>query len=100
MSLGRAGLQYSGVFMFVSTVDPGLQELQRPASYVSHATDFWLSCIETHTTASSDPHRTDRIIGNAYMRCVPMPSYAVPMPKIRVKVVSAIRLLILAPAIR
>ncbi|KAF9800835.1 hypothetical protein SFRURICE_009309 [Spodoptera frugiperda] len=29
MSLGRAGLQCSGVFMFVSTVDPGLQELQR-----------------------------------------------------------------------
>ncbi|KAF9793636.1 hypothetical protein SFRURICE_001995, partial [Spodoptera frugiperda] len=29
MSLGRAGLQCSGVFMVVSTVDPGLQELQR-----------------------------------------------------------------------
>uniref|UniRef100_A0A2H1VJ34 SFRICE_031263 n=1 Tax=Spodoptera frugiperda TaxID=7108 RepID=A0A2H1VJ34_SPOFR len=29
MSLGRAGLQCSGVFMFVSTVDPSLQELQR-----------------------------------------------------------------------
>ncbi|KAF9787556.1 hypothetical protein SFRURICE_001608 [Spodoptera frugiperda] len=29
ISLGRAGLQCSGVFMFVSTVDPGLQELQR-----------------------------------------------------------------------
>ncbi|KAF9798294.1 hypothetical protein SFRURICE_012891 [Spodoptera frugiperda] len=28
MSLGRAGLQCSGVFMAVSTVDPGLQELQ------------------------------------------------------------------------
>uniref|UniRef100_A0A2H1VEV9 SFRICE_031013 n=1 Tax=Spodoptera frugiperda TaxID=7108 RepID=A0A2H1VEV9_SPOFR len=40
----------------------------RPAS---HATDFSLSCIETHTTASTDPHRTDRITGNAYMRCVP-----------------------------
>ncbi|KAF9796278.1 hypothetical protein SFRURICE_005197, partial [Spodoptera frugiperda] len=25
---------------------------------------------ETHTTASTDPHRTDRIISNAYMRCV------------------------------
>ncbi|KAF9821516.1 hypothetical protein SFRURICE_014280, partial [Spodoptera frugiperda] len=24
---------------------------------------------QTHTTASTDPHRTDRIIGNAYMRC-------------------------------
>uniref|UniRef100_A0A2H1WDZ8 SFRICE_017809 n=1 Tax=Spodoptera frugiperda TaxID=7108 RepID=A0A2H1WDZ8_SPOFR len=51
-----------------------------PASYASYATDFSLSCIETHTTASTDPyqthttastdpHRTDRIIGNAYMRC-------------------------------
>ncbi|KAF9796949.1 hypothetical protein SFRURICE_012580 [Spodoptera frugiperda] len=46
-----------------------------PASYASYATDFSLSCIETHTTASTDPHRTDRIIGNAYMRCVPMTSY-------------------------
>ncbi|KAF9797804.1 hypothetical protein SFRURICE_017999 [Spodoptera frugiperda] len=32
MSLGRAGLQCSGVFMFVSTVDPGAQELQRYGS--------------------------------------------------------------------
>ncbi|KAF9812403.1 hypothetical protein SFRURICE_005514 [Spodoptera frugiperda] len=39
--------------------------VHRPASYASHATDFSLSCIETHTTASTDPHRTDRIIGNA-----------------------------------
>ncbi|KAF9793607.1 hypothetical protein SFRURICE_005987 [Spodoptera frugiperda] len=31
--------------------------------------------IKTHTTASTDPHRTDRIIGNAYVRCVPMTSY-------------------------
>ncbi|KAF9803984.1 hypothetical protein SFRURICE_019180 [Spodoptera frugiperda] len=46
-----------------------------PASYASHATDFRLSCIETHTTASTDPHRMDRIIGNAYMRCVLMTSY-------------------------
>ncbi|KAF9823662.1 hypothetical protein SFRURICE_019169 [Spodoptera frugiperda] len=38
--------------------------VHKPAS---HATDFSLSCIETHTTASTDPHRTDRIIGNAYM---------------------------------
>ncbi|KAF9796394.1 hypothetical protein SFRURICE_007077 [Spodoptera frugiperda] len=44
----------------------------RPASY---ATDFSLSCIETHTTASTDPHRTDRIISNDYMRRVPMTSY-------------------------
>uniref|UniRef100_A0A2H1VFA4 SFRICE_014762 n=1 Tax=Spodoptera frugiperda TaxID=7108 RepID=A0A2H1VFA4_SPOFR len=29
ISLGLAGLQCSGVFMVVSTVDPGLQELQR-----------------------------------------------------------------------
>ncbi|KAF9803467.1 hypothetical protein SFRURICE_006349 [Spodoptera frugiperda] len=42
--------------------------VHRPASYVKYATDFSLSCIETHTTASTDPHRTDRIIGNAYMR--------------------------------
>ncbi|KAF9807869.1 hypothetical protein SFRURICE_000650 [Spodoptera frugiperda] len=45
-----------------------------PASYgphASHATDFILSCKETHTTASTDPRRTDRIISNAYMRCVP-----------------------------
>uniref|UniRef100_A0A2H1VZ59 SFRICE_025013 n=1 Tax=Spodoptera frugiperda TaxID=7108 RepID=A0A2H1VZ59_SPOFR len=47
----------------------------RPASYASPATDFSLSCIETHTTASTDPHRTDRIISNAYMRCVLMTSY-------------------------
>ncbi|KAF9800004.1 hypothetical protein SFRURICE_016690 [Spodoptera frugiperda] len=51
----------------------------------SHATDFSLSCIETHTTASTDPHRTDRIIRNAYMRCVPMTSYGMSMPKIQVK---------------
>uniref|UniRef100_A0A2H1VVJ2 SFRICE_022143 n=1 Tax=Spodoptera frugiperda TaxID=7108 RepID=A0A2H1VVJ2_SPOFR len=49
--------------------------VHRPASYASHATDFSLSCIETHTTASTDPHRTDRIIGNVYMRCVLMTSY-------------------------
>ncbi|KAF9800515.1 hypothetical protein SFRURICE_017777, partial [Spodoptera frugiperda] len=29
-------------------------------------------CIETYTTASTDPRRTDRIISNAYMRCVLM----------------------------
>uniref|UniRef100_A0A2H1VLX4 SFRICE_009906 n=1 Tax=Spodoptera frugiperda TaxID=7108 RepID=A0A2H1VLX4_SPOFR len=49
--------------------------VHRPAS---HATDFGLSCIETHTTASTDPHRTDRIISNAYMRCVLMTSYGMP----------------------
>uniref|UniRef100_A0A2H1W752 SFRICE_031927 n=1 Tax=Spodoptera frugiperda TaxID=7108 RepID=A0A2H1W752_SPOFR len=49
--------------------------VHRAASDASHATDFSLSCIETHTTASTDPHRTDRIIGNAYMRCVVMMSY-------------------------
>ncbi|KAF9787726.1 hypothetical protein SFRURICE_015274, partial [Spodoptera frugiperda] len=47
--------------------------VHRPASYASHAKDFSLVCIETHTTASTDPHRTDRIISN--MRCVPMTSY-------------------------
>ncbi|KAF9809277.1 hypothetical protein SFRURICE_015740 [Spodoptera frugiperda] len=31
--------------------------------------------IQTHTTASTDPHRTDRIFGNAYIRCVLMTSY-------------------------
>uniref|UniRef100_A0A2H1W414 SFRICE_020483 n=1 Tax=Spodoptera frugiperda TaxID=7108 RepID=A0A2H1W414_SPOFR len=136
MSLGHAWLRCSGVFMVVSTVDPGLQELQecplvmemetyrysghsmsdpgtsyrtrdeiqevrqtrdpitsykdkilsnelatpdqlkvrihRAAScesHAPHATDFSLSCIETHTTASTDPHRTHRNISNAYMRC-------------------------------
>ncbi|KAF9794523.1 hypothetical protein SFRURICE_011813 [Spodoptera frugiperda] len=34
---------------------------------------------QTHITASTDPHRTDRIIGNAYMRCVPMTSYGMPL---------------------
>uniref|UniRef100_A0A2H1VQL7 SFRICE_009884 n=1 Tax=Spodoptera frugiperda TaxID=7108 RepID=A0A2H1VQL7_SPOFR len=54
----------------------GLKVLvHRPASYAPHATDFSLSCIETHTTASIDPHRTDRIISNAYMRCMLMTSY-------------------------
>ncbi|KAF9823854.1 hypothetical protein SFRURICE_013391 [Spodoptera frugiperda] len=52
-----------------------LVRVHRPASYVSHATDFSLSCVETHTTASADPHRTHRIISNAYMRCVQMTSY-------------------------
>uniref|UniRef100_A0A2H1V1C5 SFRICE_025270 n=1 Tax=Spodoptera frugiperda TaxID=7108 RepID=A0A2H1V1C5_SPOFR len=49
--------------------------VHRPALYASHATDFSLSCIETQTTASTDPHRTDRIIGNANMRCVLITSY-------------------------
>ncbi|KAF9809823.1 hypothetical protein SFRURICE_007270 [Spodoptera frugiperda] len=44
----------------------------RPAS---HATDFSLSCIETHTTASTVLLRTDRIISIAHMRCVLMTSY-------------------------
>ncbi|KAF9798164.1 hypothetical protein SFRURICE_019729 [Spodoptera frugiperda] len=47
MSLGRAGLQYSGVFMVVSTVDPGAQELQwyrrwrqrdKPHTFIYHQT--------------------------------------------------------------
>ncbi|KAF9810623.1 hypothetical protein SFRURICE_021076, partial [Spodoptera frugiperda] len=44
----------------------------RPTSYASHATDFSLSCIETHTTASTDPihaMRTDDVIRNAYDAC-------------------------------
>ncbi|KAF9791489.1 hypothetical protein SFRURICE_010963, partial [Spodoptera frugiperda] len=46
--------------------------VHRPASYASHAphaTDFSLYCIENHTTASTNPHRMDRIIGNANLRC-------------------------------
>uniref|UniRef100_A0A2H1VIF3 SFRICE_005916 n=1 Tax=Spodoptera frugiperda TaxID=7108 RepID=A0A2H1VIF3_SPOFR len=31
--------------------------------------------LETHTTASTDPHHTDRIISNADMRCVLKTSY-------------------------
>ncbi|KAF9801258.1 hypothetical protein SFRURICE_002355 [Spodoptera frugiperda] len=49
--------------------------VHRPASYASHATDFNLSCVKTRTTASTNPHRTDHIINNAYMRCVLMTSY-------------------------
>ncbi|KAF9805235.1 hypothetical protein SFRURICE_009317 [Spodoptera frugiperda] len=45
------------------------------ARIVPPVTDFSLSCIETHTTASTDPYRTHRIISNAYMRCVLMTSY-------------------------
>ncbi|KAF9812337.1 hypothetical protein SFRURICE_005448 [Spodoptera frugiperda] len=44
--------------------------VHRPASYAPHTMDFSLSCIETHTTASTDTNRTDRIISNASMRCV------------------------------
>ncbi|KAF9801512.1 hypothetical protein SFRURICE_006757 [Spodoptera frugiperda] len=47
----------------------------RIASYASHATDLSLSCIETHTTASTDPRRTDRIVNNVYMRYALMTSY-------------------------
>ncbi|KAF9793932.1 hypothetical protein SFRURICE_006350 [Spodoptera frugiperda] len=36
---------------------------------------------ETHTTASTDPHRTDRIMSNAYMRCVLMTSYGIESTK-------------------
>uniref|UniRef100_A0A2H1WPN4 SFRICE_039960 n=1 Tax=Spodoptera frugiperda TaxID=7108 RepID=A0A2H1WPN4_SPOFR len=62
--------------LYFPSSSPILQtRCQLPASYAPHATDFSLSCIETHTTASTDPHRTDRIIGNAYMRCVLMTSY-------------------------
>ncbi|KAF9796047.1 hypothetical protein SFRURICE_006826 [Spodoptera frugiperda] len=49
--------------------------VHRPASYASHATDFSLSCIETDTTTSTDPHRTNCLIDNAYIRCVSMTSY-------------------------
>uniref|UniRef100_A0A2H1X2R8 SFRICE_005500 n=1 Tax=Spodoptera frugiperda TaxID=7108 RepID=A0A2H1X2R8_SPOFR len=43
----------------------------------SHAADFSLSYIETHTTTSTNPHRADRIISNAYMRCILMTSYGI-----------------------
>ncbi|KAF9823599.1 hypothetical protein SFRURICE_011905, partial [Spodoptera frugiperda] len=38
-----------------------------------------LSVFKTHTTASTDPPRTDRIISNAYMRYVLMTSYEMRM---------------------
>uniref|UniRef100_A0A2H1VCH4 SFRICE_034892 n=1 Tax=Spodoptera frugiperda TaxID=7108 RepID=A0A2H1VCH4_SPOFR len=34
-----------------------------------------LQAAKTHTTASTDPHRTHRIISNAYMRCELMTLY-------------------------
>uniref|UniRef100_A0A2H1VRK7 SFRICE_013903 n=1 Tax=Spodoptera frugiperda TaxID=7108 RepID=A0A2H1VRK7_SPOFR len=50
--------------------------VHRPVSDASHATDFSLSCIETHTTASTDPHRqcphtlrADDVIRNACDTC-------------------------------
>ncbi|KAF9823591.1 hypothetical protein SFRURICE_011897, partial [Spodoptera frugiperda] len=52
-----------------NNTSPDPVRVLRPASYASHATDFSWSCIETHTTASTNPHRTHRIINNAYMRC-------------------------------
>ncbi|KAF9818679.1 hypothetical protein SFRURICE_011725 [Spodoptera frugiperda] len=51
---------------------PFLRELYSlSASNASHTTNFSLSRIESHTT---DPHRTDRMSSNAYMRCVLMTS--------------------------
>uniref|UniRef100_A0A2H1W2N2 SFRICE_040110 n=1 Tax=Spodoptera frugiperda TaxID=7108 RepID=A0A2H1W2N2_SPOFR len=58
-----------------SPITPKRPATHLPASYVSdasHVTDFSLSSIEIHTTASTNPHRTDRFIGNAYMQRVPM----------------------------
>uniref|UniRef100_A0A2H1V5G7 SFRICE_019707 n=1 Tax=Spodoptera frugiperda TaxID=7108 RepID=A0A2H1V5G7_SPOFR len=52
--------------------------VHRAASYASHAPqarNISLSCIETHITAYTDPHRTHRIISNVCMRCVLMTSY-------------------------
>ncbi|KAF9814099.1 hypothetical protein SFRURICE_000094 [Spodoptera frugiperda] len=49
-----------------------LQARYAYASTGPHHTQFSLCCTETLTTASTDPHRTDRIIG---MRCVLMTSY-------------------------
>uniref|UniRef100_A0A2H1VH73 SFRICE_028233 n=1 Tax=Spodoptera frugiperda TaxID=7108 RepID=A0A2H1VH73_SPOFR len=54
------------LFSFLGYILHALVSVHKPASYASHATNFSLSCIETHTTASTDPHRTNRIIGNAY----------------------------------
>uniref|UniRef100_A0A2H1VKQ3 SFRICE_019328 n=1 Tax=Spodoptera frugiperda TaxID=7108 RepID=A0A2H1VKQ3_SPOFR len=67
---GWIDLANFGLELFIC-VRHGLKvQVNRPASYASHATDFSLSCLEAHTTASTDPHRTDRIISNTYMRCV------------------------------
>ncbi|KAF9806686.1 hypothetical protein SFRURICE_020742 [Spodoptera frugiperda] len=41
--------------------------VHRPASYASHATDFSLSCMETHTTASSI--RIVRTASSAMLTC-------------------------------
>ncbi|KAF9797493.1 hypothetical protein SFRURICE_008741, partial [Spodoptera frugiperda] len=43
--------------------------VHRPASYASDVTDFSLSCIKTHTTASTDTHRTDRSSAMLTIRC-------------------------------
>uniref|UniRef100_A0A2H1V372 SFRICE_014114 n=1 Tax=Spodoptera frugiperda TaxID=7108 RepID=A0A2H1V372_SPOFR len=59
----------------IAVLDLSESAATRPASYSSHATDFILSCIKTDTTASTDQHRTDRIISNAYMRYVLTTSY-------------------------
>ncbi|KAF9800005.1 hypothetical protein SFRURICE_016691 [Spodoptera frugiperda] len=68
----------AALYNSLSTIDKEIFDFDQPAS--RHAsrtpTGFSLSSvIETHTTASTDPHRTDRIIGNAYIRCVLMTSY-------------------------
>uniref|UniRef100_A0A2H1VHW0 SFRICE_001057 n=1 Tax=Spodoptera frugiperda TaxID=7108 RepID=A0A2H1VHW0_SPOFR len=84
-------ISYVGKEVVYTTDENFRVSVLRPASYVSHATDFSLSCIETHTTASTDPHRTDRIIDNAYMRYVLMTSYG--MRKMRTPLTAIRKLL-------
>uniref|UniRef100_A0A2H1WWL6 cyclin-dependent kinase n=1 Tax=Spodoptera frugiperda TaxID=7108 RepID=A0A2H1WWL6_SPOFR len=62
-------------FGFARMITAVVFKCKRVYRSASHAKDFSLSCIETHTTASTAPHRTDRTVGNAYMRCVLMTSY-------------------------
>ncbi|KAF9797028.1 hypothetical protein SFRURICE_006903 [Spodoptera frugiperda] len=55
-------------FGFASITETKTLSLTAQSLHRTHRkqTDFNLSCIETRTTASTDPHRTDRIISNAY----------------------------------
>ncbi|KAF9801091.1 hypothetical protein SFRURICE_019253 [Spodoptera frugiperda] len=59
MSLGRPGLQCSGVFMVVSTLDPGLQELQR---FVYSVIPQVLNTIKYKVTYLTKPGRLDILI--------------------------------------
>uniref|UniRef100_A0A2H1WGY0 SFRICE_029840 n=1 Tax=Spodoptera frugiperda TaxID=7108 RepID=A0A2H1WGY0_SPOFR len=46
----------------------------RPSLTLGHSKND-MDIAKTHATASTDPHRTDRIIDNAYMRYVLTTSY-------------------------